>query len=257
MRSSPTSQRLWWYLLAASVVTGLGCPDRKTAQADAGAPADAAVAVVAPPKTGPGSVMGEVLFNGQVPPNEPLPKTASAQCPRAPAADERVLVTNGRLQNVLVRITGNAPPPAASAPEQPAALELKDCTYRPRVQGAVAGQVLRITNGDTTPHKVNAAVDKRPLAKETLAPGAPPLEKKLEKGVVKVTCDAHPWEVAHIIVSECPYFTSTGTTGTFEIKDVPPGSYVLEAWHERFGVRTSAITVSPGEPTKVLFTFSP
>jgi hypothetical protein len=35
------------------------------------------------------------------------------------------------------------------------------------------------------------------------------------------------------------------------------GSYVLEAWHERFGTRTSAIVVKPGEATNVLFTFSP
>ena len=244
---------LFWPLLAVAAVTSLGCPEKKQGPEN-GAP-DATAAV--PPKTGPGSIKGEVLFNGQVPPNEPLPKAASAACPQAPAVDEKVLVANGRLRNVAVRISSNAPPGGA-APAEPAALELKNCVYRPRVQGAVTGQALKITNGDATPHKVNAAAGTQSLFKEVLAPGAPALEKKLEKGgVVKVTCEAHPWEVGYVVVSDSKYITTTGDTGTFELKDVPPGSYVLEAWHEKFGTRTSAIEVKPGEATNVLFTFSP
>ena len=243
---------LFWPLLAVTLVTSLGCPDKKRGP-EGGPSMDASVA--APPKTGPGSIKGEVLFNGQVPPNEPLPKAAAAACPQAPATDEKVMVANGRLRSVVVRISSNGPPDGA-APESPA-IELKNCTYRPRVQAAVAGQMLKITNGDTTPHKVNAAAGTQSLFKEVLAPGAPALEKKLDKGVVKVTCEAHPWEVGYVVVSDNPYFTTTGDTGTFEIKNVPPGSYVLEAWHEKFGTRTSAIVVKPGEPTNVLFTFSP
>jgi len=250
---SPTLRCLFWPLLAAALVTSLGCPDRKRGP-EAGAP-DASVAAPPPPKTGPGSITGEVLFNGQVPPNDPLPKAAGEQCPKGPAVDEKVLVASGRLRNVVVRISGN-PPPDGSAPG-PAALELKSCVFRPRAQGAVAGQVLKISNGDTIPHKVNAAAGSQSLFKEALAPGSPALEKKLDKGVVKVTCEAHPWEVGYVVVSDNRYFTTTGDTGTFEIKDVPPGSYVLEAWHERFGTRTSAIVIKPGEPTNVLFTFSP
>ncbi len=125
------------------------------------------------------------------------------------------------------------------------------------MQGALAGQQLKISNGDAIPHKVNAAVGPQSLFKDVLAPGSPALEKKLDKGVVKVTCEAHPWEVGYVVVSDNRYFTNTGDTGKFEIKDVPPGSYVLKAWHEKFGTRTSAIVVKPGEPTNVLFTFSP
>src|SRR4051812_6384307 len=142
----PTLRCLSWPLFAAVLVTSLGCPERKV-----GSGADASVAPP-PPKTGPGSIRGEVLFNGQVPPNEPLPKAASAQCPQAPATDERVLVAGGRLRSVVVRISGN-PPPDGSAAKEPVSLELKSCVYRPRVQGAVAGQLLRITNGDAIPHK--------------------------------------------------------------------------------------------------------
>ncbi|HVE86129.1 MAG TPA: carboxypeptidase regulatory-like domain-containing protein [Myxococcales bacterium] len=238
-------------MLALAAVTSLGCPERKR-----GPEGSLDASVASAPKTGPGSIAGEVLFNGQVPPNEPLPKAASEACPQAPAVDERVLVANGRLRNVVVRISGN-PPPSEGSPPGPATLELKSCVYRPRVQGAVAGQQLKISNGDAIPHKVNAAAGPQSLFKEVLAPGAPAVEKKLDKGVVKVTCEAHPWEVGYVVVSDNRYFTTTGDTGKFEIKDVPPGSYVLEAWHEKFGTRTSAIVVKPGEATNVLFTFSP
>ena len=33
-----------------------------------------------------------------------------------------------------------------------------------------------------------------------------------------------------------PFFAVTNDQGTFEIKNLPPGNYVIEAWHEKYGV---------------------
>ncbi len=74
--------------------------------------------------------------------------------------------------------------------------------------------------------------------------------------MVKLGCDKHPWMKGWVVVTDSPWFASTGETGSFEIKNVPPGNYVLEAWHEKLGTRTAAITVKPAEATKVMFSYS-
>ena len=49
---------------------------------------------------------------------------------------------------------------------------------------------------------------------------------------IKLTCDVHKWMGAWIIVRDNPYFALTGEDGTFEITEIPPGSYTMVIWHE-------------------------
>ena len=43
--------------------------------------------------------------------------------------------------------------------------------------------------------------------------------------------------------------------GSFEIKDLPPGTYTLEAWHEKFGTRTAQVTIGEQQRQSVSVTF--
>jgi hypothetical protein len=51
--------------------------------------------------------------------------------------------------------------------------------------------------------------------------------------VVRVFCNIHPTMSAVILVLKTPYFAVTGTSGAFEIPNVPPGEYYLRVFHER------------------------
>ena len=68
-------------------------------------------------------------------------------------------------------------------------------------------------------------------------------------------CQIHPWMQAYLGVYDHPYFMVTDADGRFTLKDVPPGTYVVEAWHERFGSRTANVTLGPKETQTVAFTF--
>jgi hypothetical protein len=48
---------------------------------------------------------------------------------------------------------------------------------------------------------------------------------------------------AWVGVTAHPYFAVTGPDGAFELKGVPPGTYTVEAWHEKFGSRTATVTI--------------
>jgi hypothetical protein len=53
-----------------------------------------------------------------------------------------------------------------------------------------------------------------------------------------------------------PFFAVTGEDGTFVIKGLPPGTYTLEAWHEKFGTRTAKVTVVEHQTQNASFSFS-
>jgi hypothetical protein len=71
-----------------------------------------------------------------------------------------------------------------------------------------------------------------------------------------VKCDVHPWMQAFVGVFAHPYFAVTKTDGKFALANLDPGTYEVEAWHERLGTRKATVTV--GADTKpVSFKFSP
>ena len=49
---------------------------------------------------------------------------------------------------------------------------------------------------------------------------------------------------------------TTGADGSFSLETLPPGTYVIEAWHEKYGTMTREVTVGESEHVEVDFTFS-
>jgi hypothetical protein len=54
---------------------------------------------------------------------------------------------------------------------------------------------------------------------------------------------------------EHPYFAVTASDGTFEIPNIPPGDYVVEAWQEKLGTQEQKVTVTPAGKILTNFTF--
>jgi hypothetical protein len=60
---------------------------------------------------------------------------------------------------------------------------------------------------------------------------------------------------AFVHVFAHPYFAISATDGSFEIRNVPPGSFTLVAWQEKYGILRLPIVVSNGNATPASFTF--
>ena len=57
--------------------------------------------------------------------------------------------------------------------------------------------------------------------------------------MVPFKCDVHGWMNAYVGVLDHPYFAVTDKDGKFELKALPPGTYTIEAWHEKLGAQTA------------------
>jgi hypothetical protein len=81
--------------------------------------------------------------------------------------------------------------------------------------------------------------------------------KKFDKPevMIRIKCDVHGWMGAWCGVLSHPFFAVTVADGTYTIKDLPAGTYTIEAWHERFGTQTQQVTVGAQESKPVAFTF--
>ncbi len=75
--------------------------------------------------------------------------------------------------------------------------------------------------------------------------------------MIPVKCNVHPWMRAYIGVVSHPFFAVTGDDGTFTIKGLPPGTYTLEAWHEKYGNQDIQVTVAPKESKTLDITYKP
>jgi plastocyanin len=208
-----------------------------------------------------GSLAGKVTFEGTPPAADALkmsgdPKCAAAAGPNA--MNDDVIVNNGALQNVFVYVkSGLDAAYSFDAPSGPVELDQKACRYTPRVLGVRVGQELTLVNSDDTFHNVHAL----PKANREFNRG---MQLKGERHthkfstpevMVRFKCDVHGWMGAHIGVMAHPYFAVTKADGTFDIPALPPGTYTIEAWHERFGTQTQDITIGDKQAQTASFTF--
>ena len=255
-------------LLAFAVACSKGADDEEDA-ADAGGDDSAEVASLTPyrPTGQEGSITGTINFTGAAPAPKPISMDADPVCASSsPDATAEDLVVNGdKLQNVLVYVKdGRAGDKSIKGlkfdpPAQPATLDQKGCKYVPHVLGVQVSQTLNVLNSDPTAHNVNADARLNDKFNQGQSPGAAPIVKqfKREETVVPVKCNQHPWMRAYVGVLSHPFFAVTDRDGRFEIRGVPPGTYTVVAWHEKYpqGL-TQSVTVGASEKKETNFSFS-
>src|SRR5438876_185322 len=74
--------------------------------------------------------------------------------------------------------------------------------------------------------------------------------------MVPLECNVHGWMQAYLGVLPHPFYAVTGADGSFTIKGLPPGTYTIEAWHEKYGTQTATVTVAGTESKTQDFTFA-
>jgi hypothetical protein len=245
-------------ILAATVACGGGSEPPSTS-AEPGTPAGTPAGQQVDPSTA-GDIKGTVALEGTAPANEPIRMNADPVCvkeARGPQAQESYIVNDGKLKNVFVYVKDGLGNYVFDAPTEAITLDQKGCRYVPHVFGVRVGQSFEILNSDPTLHNIHAT----PKVNQEFNEGQPVQGMKSRKTfqakevMVPFKCDVHGWMNAYAGVLDHPYYAVTGDNGSFELKSLPPGTYTVEAWHERLGASSQSVTLGPKETKEVTFTF--
>jgi plastocyanin len=207
------------------------------------------------------TVKGVVKFVGEAPKPRLISMKADRQCDaihegKSVTAEDVVVNPNGTLKWVFVYVKEGVKG-KYNPPSEPVVIDQQGCWYQPHVFGIMVGQKLEIRNSDPLLHNIHAT----PKKNKPFNIGQPVKGMKsyhtfdTPEIMVPFKCDVHPWMSAYAGVLDHPFFSVSNDKGEFEIKNLPPGTYTIEAWHEKFGTLTQTVTVKPGETKQIEFTF--
>jgi len=205
-----------------------------------------------------GSVSGVVKLDGTAPKSSTIEMSADPICStqhKSKVDSGEVMVKGGKIQNVIVYVKSGLEALSFDPNTTKVTLDQKGCMYEPHVFCVQTGQPIEIVNSDKTLHNIHALVGDKTLFNLGMPQKGMKLDQSLsDTGVVTVKCDVHSWMKGYIGVFDHPCFAVTGADGSFTIKNLPPGKYTIEAWHEKFGVQDMEIQVGPKENKKQDFT---
>ena len=214
---------------------------------------------VVPPDSA-ATITGVVNFEGTAPDPEPIDMSEEPSCAEqheGQAMMQPVVVTDGKLARAFVYVKEGLGDRAFPTPSEPVTLDQEGCRYTPHVLGIQVGQTLEIKNSDGILHNINT----QPTNNQGFNISQP-VEMTTEREfsqpevMIPVKCDVHGWMEAYIGVTEHPYAAVTGDDGSFTLENLPPGDYVIEAWHELYGVQTANVSVEAQGSAETSFTFS-
>ncbi len=156
-------------------------------------------------------------------------------------------------ENIVVYIEevgGNKYP----APEEHGIIDQLNLTYVPHVIAIQKGTTLDFPNSDMVRHNVFSPPECcKQFNLGTYDVGVVKHVTFDETCSVPLLCNVHAEMSAFVLVLDNPYFSVTGRDGVFKIDNVPPGTYKLSAWHEKFRTITKDVTVEAGKTANVDF----
>jgi plastocyanin len=209
-----------------------------------------------------GTVTGRIVFQGTPPANDVLRMNTDRACLQSaganPLNDAILVAADGAVQNVFVYVKDALDGYTFDVPSTPVVLNQTGCRYIPRVLGIRAGQPLDVLNNDPTLHNVHAL----PLVNQEFNQGTPFKGTHMThvftvpEVMVRFMCNVHGWMAAYVGVMAHPFFAVTDATGAFELKGLPPGTYTVAAWHEKFGTQTQQVTIGERQTQTIAFTFA-
>jgi plastocyanin len=134
--------------------------------------------------------------------------------------------------------------PLAAAKPVAVDVAINDKEFVPRVLVVPMGSTVRFQNHDPFDHNVFSAAEPNPFDLGQYGRGEAKSWTLTAPGLTRIFCNVHPKMVAFVEVVTSRFFAQPTADGSFTIPDVPPGTYLLHAWHERSPEVSLPVTVT-------------
>lgn len=207
-------------------------------------------------------IKGSVTFSGKRPKPNNIDMDEDPECSRMHRSgvvpDQSLVVTKGgALANAFVYLKTGMEGRKFEPPAAPVTIDQRGCWFEPRVLGAQTGQILKVTNSDPVTHNIHPLAHVNREWNHSQGPGDEPLTRRFTRPeiMIPVKCNIHNWMHAFIGVVDHPYFAVSGPDGSFEMRNVPPGTYTVAAWQEKLGTQEQSITIPPSGTVNIVFNF--
>ena len=148
-------------------------------------------------------------------------------------------------------------------PEAPVEVDQKKLVFVPHVLAIVKGTQVIFKNGDPLLHNVFwIASDDGSYPAQNLGTWGQGDKKTYtfdKLGHVGLLCNIHPEMEGYIVVLQNPFLAVVGKDGAYEIKNVPPGDYVVKTWYskpKKLKSKSEKVNVSAGKTASLDFTLS-
>jgi plastocyanin len=245
------------FFLTCVLLGSVACGGANDSSKEA-APAPAAVVANPVDLATAGGLKGTIKIDGTPPVAQTINRQSDPYCEQqGEAKTQNFIVNDGGLQNVFVYVKDGLGDMKFPVPTTPVVLDQKGCMYAPRIFGIQAGQPLEILNSDETLHNIHALpMNNREFNRGQALKGLRQTHVFTTAEVmVPFKCDVHKWMNAWVGVLNHPFYAVSGQGGGFDIQHLPPGTYTIEAWHEKLGTQTQTVTIGPKETKELSFTF--
>lgn len=167
------------------------------------------------------------------------------------------LSEDGHLADTVVQIHGIQKGKPWDQEFKEAKIYQIECGFQPRVQIVWEKAKVYVVNLDPILHNINAYEIYKGTRRSMFSFVQPRLGQedriplKLRRSnLINLDCNAHGWMEGWVYTSPTPYFSVSGSDGTFEITDVPPGEFEVSIWHPVLGERRGNIVVKPNDDMK-------
>ncbi len=210
------------------------------------------------------TLTGRVVFTGRTPRPRRLLITKDIEACGEGYRERHDVVTAGEggLQQVVVYIEDIEEGKHWADTGRNHVLNQEDCVFVPHLQVVPRGAELDIINSDPVLHNIHS-YEMVGSTRRTLFNLGQPDRGTITRTLtprrgnqIRVECDAHDFMLGWIYSADSPYYSVVDTGGRFEIADIPPGTYVITAWHPFLGMQEREVTLGTGETQQIVFEFS-
>ena len=215
-------------------------------------------AIPAGQSIGSAVIAGRVSYRGTPPPRRPV-KMSEAACRHdgeGTLSEDLIAHPDGGLRNAYLHVISGLGDRVFAPPAQPAEMDQAGCIFVPHLLAVQTNQVILFKNSDPAVHNVRALAERNRTFNISMSgKGRSARRFFSQPEIVRVRCDIHAWMQATIAVDSHPFQAVTGEDGSFALQGLPPGTYEVEAWHEKLGSSRQTITLAEGERREVEFVF--
>jgi plastocyanin len=124
-----------------------------------------------------------------------------------------------------------------------ATVSMKGKAFLPRVSVVSVGGKVEFPNQDSIFHNVFSVSGENRFDLQLYKKPKSSFKVFEHSGVVRIYCNIHPQMSGFVLVRDNPFWAKVGADGSFTIPDVPAGTWVVKAWHERSGESAQRIAV--------------